>query len=714
MSSSATWISGIAQSGKTTALIEHIALWLEEQSTQGEADTPQETVLVFAPNSDNRSVLQNRILQRIQAQGSITTTTPLAFFENEMLLFWPLILEHQHLKGYFPLRLRPETEQLLALQLWGDAAIATLQQWEAVSPDRWGRRVLDIIQLAAFGGISLEHISARLQSFCHTLHFPDSAAEFIQTLALQWQTWCLDRGLLTYGLITDLFWRLLLPNPTYQEKLQQRFSALAADDVDNYPAIAGQLFQTLMEFGLPSVFTYDPLGGLRRGLGADPDALQSLAHRCESIELPSPSHLDNAPLDLNALFQTILLEHHPACYTLRTTTRIQLLQDVAQGIIEAVTSGRVSAAEIALIAPGLDTLARHHLQSNLNQAGIAVESLRDQRPLQTDPMVRALLTLLALIYPNLGHLLNQEHIAEMLVVLTVAESSDPKRTQSKIDPIRAALLAEYCFRPHPQTPELLPAETFPRWDRLGYVTTQAYTHLCQWIDRQKTQTLSQREASQSPQRSSKSSAYLTLNPVYVLDRALQTFLMVQPLSVDQLAVLREFMETAQHFWDIEGRLRQIDAEHALINAVEQFIQLLRRGVITANPYPVDRSLVNRDAVTLATTYQYLNARLSHRWQLWLDASSPMWVNTGNVPLWGAEVFLHPTGSPGSDRSSEPFTLENEAVQARFANGLKGLMARSQQIYFCHSDLAANGQTQFGPLLPWVEMAAPLTSFADIP
>lgn len=712
MSPASVWISGTAQTGKTTALIEQLVSWL---TVPPEDIPPSANILVFAINADNRSVLQKRILHRTQGQGAIITTTPLAFFENELLLFWPLILETYRLKGYFPIRLRPETEQVLAMALWGETAIATLQQWEPATPDRWVRRVLDAIQLSAFAGIRLEFTGVRLQTFCQSLKFPAIAAPYIQTLALQWQNWCLERGLLTYGLITDLYWRSLLPHPDYQAKLQERFWAIAADDVDNYPAVAAQLFTTLINLNYPAVFTYDPLGGIRQGLGADPDALKHLAQQCsDTLELRSSRGLDDTSTDLHELLQTISLQKQPACYSLRTITRIQMLEEVAQGIITAIQSGEVFAADIALLAPGLDSLARHTLQNLLSQAGIAVESLRDQRPLQTDILVRALLTLLALLYPNLGHLLNREQIAEMLVTLTVEDYSQPNGTRSRIDPVRATLLADYCFRPHPKTPELLPVEAFPRWDRLGYIATQAYTQLCQWIQRQKTQTQrhpgSSTSYSASPSLDDKSTAYLTLNPVYVLDRAIQTFLMMQPLSVDQLAVLRELMETAQHFWDINSRLGQIEgSELTLGHPVEQFIQLLRRGVITANPYPVDRSLVNRDAVTLATTYQYLNARLYHRWQFWLDVGSPLWIGTGSIPLWGSAVFLQQPESLPETKAHFVCNLHAPLypIQARLISALQALIARSQErIYLCHSDLAANGQAQFGLLLPWVEVVLP--------
>ena len=91
------------------------------------------------------------------------------------------------------------------------------------------------------------------------------------------------------------------------------------------------------------------------------------------------------------------------------------------------------------------------------------------------------------------------------------------------------------------------------------------------------------------------------------------------------------------------------------------------------------------------------SRLSHRWQLWLDAGSPRWL-TGTDALFGYPIFL----KQGSGR---PWTLAFlEAVhEARLERIVRDLLARvTERITLCHSDLAVNGQEQLGPLLPIVE------------
>jgi hypothetical protein len=704
------WVTGSVQSGKTTALIAQLDQWSCERCAASQPLGAQEKslsevkgqpFLVFAANADNRGVLMGRLAGQIKGRSTITSTTPLAFFESEVQLFWPLVIQQLELRGYFPYRLRPETEQALAFRFWGAEAIAQLRQFEGVSADRWVRRILDLIQLAASSGTSLTKIAALTQSESSALTIPPPIAALVQRMALQWREWCLNHGVLTYGLITDLYWQYVLPHPTYRSQLAQRFGAIAADDVENYPAIARLFFETALDLDLPCLFTYSELGGIRDGLGANSAYLLGLKQRCTEIVLPLVPALEAAAqvsiAEMPWALQQANAHQQPEFYALKTTSRIELLQTVAQQVADAIGRGEVLPQEVAIIGPGLDPLARYGIIETFQRAGIAVESLRDQRPIQSTALVRSLLTLLALVYPGLGHLLETEQIAEMLVVLTtLGASANAPENRNSIDPIRAGLLADFCFRPHPDHPELLPIEVYARWDRLGYSAAQAYEALRQWIAQQQGTLKGNADATAKDY----SATYLTLSPVFILDRAIQTFVMTRPLSVDQLAVLRELMETAQHYWDVDTRLRKMESTWpTLSETVSDFIALLHRGVVTANPYPTTIAQQSRPSVILATTFQYLNAHLNHRWQFWLDAGSQLWQYSGDFELWGASLFLHkPEDSP---------TPEMQPPNQLLRNTLLNVLGRVQdRIYLCHSELAVNGQPQIGPLMPWIDLALP--------
>ncbi|MCY7320748.1 MAG: recombinase family protein, partial [Phormidesmis sp. CAN_BIN36] len=386
--------------------------------------------------------------------------------------------------------------------------------------------------------------------------------------------------------------------------------------------------------------------------------------------------------------------------TIQTTTQAQLLRQTGDVIIKAIQSGQVAPREIALIGPGIDPISRYALAAILTRQGIPVETLNDQRPLSSSPIIRSLLTLLTLVYPGLGRLVDRDTISEMLVVLSQKSqtSSDREDELSSsfqpssflIDPVRAGLIADHCFEPHPDRPGLLPAATFPRWDRLGYQTTKAYEEIVLWVDGQRSQ-LSQR---------------LLASPVVLLDRAIQRFFLGgSHLPFDQLAALRELIETAQHYWEVDARLRQIDKTDAPPSmTVSRFVQLLRQGTVTANPFPVRPIGPASNAVTLATVFQYRSSRRSHRWQFWLDAGSTRWLS-GVDSLFAAPLFLQ-------DWSGKTWTADDTQTsnEQRLRRILLDLLGRAEErIFLCYGDLATNGQEQTGVLTTLVNAAVPIAS-----
>ncbi len=746
MSFDSLWITGSTRSGKTTRLVTQFRQWVEgglgrlqqiphpisRMSRRDRRIAPG--ILVFAANDDNRRDLADRLTTAIQGRYPILAKTPLGFFQDEVMLFWPLLIQRLNLRAQFPLRLRPETEQELATQLWaselekGNLELPGVNQYAKV------RRILDLLQLAAVSGTPTEDIPSILEEGIPEEEGTPEIWELMGKMLLDWRRWCLDRGLLTYGIICELYWRELLPDSTYQQHLRQRYQAVLADDVDDYPAIARDLFDYLLDQGAVGAFTYNPDGKVRLGLNADPNYLEGLASRCqvETLETPPIDSLaDSLGSVVVELFNdSMFLSSLPEpVQSIQTTSRAALLRQTAEVIIESVKSGQVQPEEIAIIAPGLDEIARYTLREILTSQGIPIEPLNEQRPLISSPMIRALLTLLALVYPGLGRLVDRDAVAEMLVVLSrkpevfTAEKEDARLATPDIDPVRAGLLADYCYSPDPEQPRLLPVETFPRWDRLGHRATAAYSEIVQWLEVQR---------SQQQQR-------LIPSCVAVLDRAIQKFLWNgSNLPYEAVAALRELMETAQHYWEVDGRLRQeakvgrlkVESSNQSSNlqpanlqpanlqpanlqpatpvearggtpahtTIANFILLLRHGTVTANPYPVRRlAPAATGAVTLATIFQYRASRRFHRWHFWLDAGSHLWAKGGAATLFGANLFLKEwSGRPWTEEDKS--NADNERLQ-RILRDLSGRVG--ERVYLCHSDLAVNGNEQTGPLLTLV-------------
>ena len=699
-SSTPIWITGFSRSGKTTRLVTEFQNWVEKQLFTRKRSSPQQGtspladgVLIFAANEDNRRNLADRFATGVQGKYPVLAKTPLGFFGEEISLFWPILFERLDLRAQFPLRLRPETEQELATQLWQKAL--QKPEWEVMGLNEYRlvRRILDIFQLAGASGTPLEDIPTLLEQGFLGQEWSKNEQlwQNIGKLLLEWRQWCLERGFLTYGLIYDLYWRELLNDTSYQKQLIRRYRAIFADDVDDYPAIARDVFEFLLDSGATGAFTYNPHGGVKLGLNADPNYLEGLATRCE-IETLTPKAENNLGVTWGDIFvqtvtDTFYIPTLPSqILSLQETSRASLLRKTAEVIIDAVKLQKIQPKDIAVIAPGLDEIARYSLIQILTHEGISVQPLHEQRPLISSPLVRALLTLLTLLYADLGGLLDKNAVAEMLVVL----SSDFVRgqTQFNIDPVRAGLLSDYCFYPDLQQPHLLPIESFPRWDRLGHRATNAYQEILDWMKQH-------RQASPSSEQ--------FLKVIEILNSAIEKFFgNGSNLTFDQLSPLRELLETAQHYWQVKKRLQKNEPNpHILSETVDNFILLLRRGTITANAYPMNALNISPpNAVTLATIYQYRSERSSHRWQFWLDASSHLWGQGGAATLFAAPLFLREwagcTWTP-----KDQVTLD----EGRLQHILRDLLGRAtEQVYLCHSDLAVNGTEQNGPLLPLVHAA----------
>jgi hypothetical protein len=259
------WVSGATRSGKTAYLVNQFRTWIQSGLTQhgtpggrstealngttervspplpptflhsslpplvSFSTTPEGVpgVLVLAAIGDNRIELVDRLTAATQGKVSLHSTTPLGFFQSEVTLFWSLLIQQLDLKAQFPVRLAPENEQALAAQLWRSELDQAIGQQTSLTEVRLVRRLLDLLQLAALAGIPIADIPVILEQGLagqnEALPFPEAE---VGELLQRWQNWCLSQGLLTYGIIAGLYWQHLLPNPTYQRYLAQRYQVV--------------------------------------------------------------------------------------------------------------------------------------------------------------------------------------------------------------------------------------------------------------------------------------------------------------------------------------------------------------------------------------------------------------------------------------------------------------------------------------------------------
>ena len=194
-----------------------------------------------------------------------------------------------------------------------------------------------------------------------------------------------------------------------------------------------------------------------------------------------------------------------------------------------------------------------------------------------------------------------------------------------------------------------------------------------------------------------------LSPLAVIDKINQQYFHdIKSLTYTQINNLREFKQTASHFWAIQNRLGK---EKQTIQCLTEFIILLRKGTITANPYPINPLLQEKKqkGITLATIYQYRTSNQSHPWQFWLDISSNLWSKGGAAELFASPLFLR-------GWNKKPLTIEYQEKQEkeRIDRVIHDLLSRAtDKIFLCHSDLDVNGNEQMGILLGLTYLASPI-------
>lgn len=677
----AIWLEGASRTGKTQSLVEEFRVWAIEQVKRRKkhlSSSLRASALILTANDETKQDLVDRMTTAVKGEYPVVAKTPIGFIRDEVKLFFPLIIKQLQLKQQFPIQLRPEMEQELAVRLWREKL--NLMGLDEFSEGRVVRDLLDTIQLASAAEIPLENIAKRLEIALKDQVHPfsilgDNQWLIINDLLHDWYNWCLERGMITYGLIYELYGHYLLPNDYYQSQLIKRYNAIFADNLDDYPAITRKIFDILLTQKIKAVFTYNPNGQVKLGLNADPLYLKELAKVCHVKLLDksiSSSLYDQVGQDfISFLNQPFFYKALPSCLqTISGTTRLKMLENTAQFIIDQVKNNHVQPEDIVILIPGLDEIGKYTLLTLFQDANIPLKILNEQRPIITSPLVRALLTLLAFIYPNLGRLVDRSTIAEMLVVLG---------KEREIDPVCAGLLADACYVPNPDTPRLIPMKNYSQWDRLGYVTSELYSLICQWIEETK-----------------KEQDSLVIPEFYqVLEKAINFFFIDtnQTLSYEELSALRELKETAKHYWDAENRIRSTqNFKDGWIKSIERFILLLKRGTITANPYPVSRFISpSENYITLSNIYQYRSIRTSHKWQFWLDSSSAYWEEAGASRLFAWNIFQ-------KNWDGQPLIFQDQLLETKehVTRLVKDLLSRStEKVFLCYSDFDINGRQQIG-------------------
>ncbi len=606
------------------------------------------------------------------AQLNITTYNSLA---REMVsLFWPLVAREAGFAAPHrpPTFLEYDMAQLLMWRilqpLQAEGAFAGLR----LQPQRVVSQLIDILNRAAFNGLSLEEAIARqARAWKHDgdqLKLLADAAEAAQ----RFRAYCLRGGLLDFSLTIEVFDRQLVGSPVFHRYFTERYRHVLVDNVEETTHAAQSFVVSLRAACESLAVAFDTEGGYRRFLSADPAGawarLEGLGRRLEFdasyTSRPALRHLAGAlERFLDARPAAPNSEAAPAVLAVvQRRYRREMLAALPAALEAVMAAHDVLPRDVAILAPYLDGALQYTLRSALRRAGIPYRLLRRRSSPREEPRVRAWLTWLALARPEWDRAPSPFEVAEALD-LSIAG----------LDPARAALLARHAYS-RDGAPQWLPADRLDPAivDRVGPAEVALAESIRAWIF--------------------DGGAELALAAfLYQLFNDLLGQPAFQPDGQPDPT------GAAICDWLVRTASRLVEAAPALGlsepgDVGRAFIDGINQGLVTANPPDLGEP-PDEDGVVLATVYGYLLSGLHSRVQVWLECGIMGWWQTPYQPLSNAFLLVASREEATWD-AQDDIAVRNELL----GSVIQGLASRCHDgVLLTLSDLDRRGQRQNGPL-----------------
>ncbi len=695
------YLHGPFGAGKTTAALERIRWLLDQERVRGD------DILVLVPQRTLAHPYERALRGPDMPPGPpvrITTFAGLARAAVE--LYWPLLAEEA---GFAdprrePIFLNLETAQYHMGQFVQEAFDQGEFDAVRVHPGRVVSQVLDNLNKAALHGFTIDEAYARLE-----LAVPSGERRAARVRALQaarrishqFRALCLERSLVDFSLWIQLFNRHVLAHPWSRTHLFRSHRHLVMDNAEEDTYAAHELVRQWMPHLDSALVIVDEDAGYRVFLGAAPDHARRLAEACPvhirmaESRVVSPAmarlaHLVDAAVqgpgrvqaDPSASAspngggasepgQAWTQDDAPVPMVYQGTRFYpQMIDWVVDRIEQLVRAEGRDPGQIAVLAPFVSDALRFSLQTRLAEREIPSTTHRPSRALNTEPAVRAMLTLAALAHPHWQQIPSP---SDVTLALHVAIQS--------LDPIRAHLLVRVAYQVQGEEAGTLRAFDRlrpPVQQRITYQAGEQYERLRSWL-----------------------ASYRAEAEPVPLDQFLARLfgeVLSQPgfgfhQDGDAARIADRMVRSARNFrWAVEPQTTASDLPvHARVG--KAWVELVQSGAIGALYIPGWQEPA--DAVFIAPAYTFLMRNRTVDIQFWLDIGASGWWERLYQPLTHPYVLSHdwPPDRPWTDLHE--FRTRQEAMRRL----LLGLVRRARErIYLAMSDYGENGTEQRGPLL----------------
>ncbi len=581
-------IKGRAASGLTTCLIDKL------KDLAGRCPRT-DGILFLTLNKPNMNYIKENI--NLQADTGINITTFPRFITDELVLFWPLVIQScKDIPGgrSTPVLIDSLTSHDIMrrivekLQLGG--AFADVKS----TSDSISLEIMHNLSRAVFSLRDYHDISGVLSKA--NPNRDKSIYEDMQKALDKYIDILKKSGFIDYGLAMHLYGKCLLNNDIYRRYFKNTYRYLFADNLEeSVPAMVHFISIFLDDFD-EACLTFSTDGGYTTVLGASPDyALKQLEGRCEVKQMGNAYNCPNDIKDLaDTLEKNICGATDASCSTFVRLIECEYKSDMmtaAVGEVRKLVSSGLKPGEISLIAPYLDPVTEELLLSGLKSQGIPGLALTNTGRLIDQPFIGIVVTLTMLAHPWWG--IHPSH----------SELAETFRVCFNMDPVRASILADVA-----QNKKSLSHLSCQDLMRVGFATNAKYESLLDWLG-----------------------SYTQEIPIdEFLEKLLWDYLIPLPAAQDNILATRRLIDMAASY----KKTMEIMQPDKMYDA--DFIKSVKRGIkgmeiLGEKP---------RDAVVIATPYSYLMNPIISAAQIWLDVSDKDWEDSGVRSLSNPYLF-HP-------------------------------------------------------------------------
>lgn len=665
------FFKGIASNGKTTTAVGRLGRLLSR--------IPGNQILIFVPQRNLGQPYLDYFSSSRNSYGVLPSVLTIGGFARRMVdLFWPLISEETGFEGKSsqPFFLSLETAEYCMEKALFPLLQQGFFQSIVIEKHRLYSQIIDNLNKSAIIQFPLSEISERLKSVNQLDASLKIAYDQVQKCAEIYRAFLFENNLIDYALLLEIFSKHIFNKEFFNNHFFSNYRALVAENIEEDVP----LFHEFLKSWLPSfesaTLIFDDNGGYRTFLGADPESASSLADFCDSqFDFSNQKfHSDSFKILTNDLSACILNKKihrelepdHEQILTIQDYHFYpEMIKDVCLKIDNLINNEKIPASEIVILSPYLSDSLNFSLMTILEQKQIFTTTSRPSRKYLDDPVIRSMLTLTKIAYPEWGFLVSKFDVRNMLLVLFPG-----------MDIIRADLISQTLFKITQDKIQINSFDQISNADtrnKITYLFGEKIESLRQWILKNKT---------------------YESQPLDVFLSQIYGEILSQPgfgffADFSAANTISKMILSIKNFRSFATQFLGLDHLQMSI----EYIKTMDEGLIpSAIFYPIEE---NNQSVFIAPAHTFLMQNRSSQYQFWLDVGNLGWWERLNQPL------THPYLLSHRWKKGIVWTIQDEfqANQSAMLRVVQGLLNRCKEhVFISYVHTNEHGTEQRGPLL----------------